>query len=289
MSQKGLFSIASLAKTAPFIALVALAAGGWECQRGGAARAAEVTTAPSPAAEMIVAGLGGFRGIAAEVVWFRADRLQDEGRYAELAQLAAWLTFLEPHTPEVWAFTAWNLAYNVSVMMPTFADRWRWVQAGLKLLRDDGLHLNPGDPVIHKELAWMFLLKVGGPLDQACSYYRDQWKAIVEECEKNGELEKIGLVKERMDAVDAEYGAQNWKHPYACALYWAVCGMESARKPQHRAELRQVIYQTLMMETRLDNRFAARALKEMRTAYAENPSKLLLQIMVKFKETHGLE
>ena len=50
---------------------------------------------------MIVAGLGGFRSIVAEVVWFRADRLQDEGRYAELAQLSTWLTYLEPHTPEV--------------------------------------------------------------------------------------------------------------------------------------------------------------------------------------------
>ena len=44
-----------------------------------------------------------------------------------------------------------------------------------------------------------------------------------------------------------------------------------------------------MMETRSEERFAARALKEMRTAYAERPSEMLLQIMVKFKETHGLD
>ena len=34
---------------------------------------------------------------------------------------------------------------------------------------------------------------------------------------------------------------------------------------------------------------AARALKEMRTAYAENPNQMLLQIMVKFKESHNLD
>jgi hypothetical protein len=238
---------------------------------------------------MIVAGLGGFRGIAAEVVWFRADRLQDEGRYAELAQLAAWLTFLEPHTPEVWAYTAWNLAYNVSVMMPSHADRWRWVDAGLRLLRDDGLRLNPGDPVLYKELAWMFLQKIGGSLDEAGGYYRAQWKAIVEGYRKTDELERIGLEKNRMAAVDAEYGAQDWTHPHASALYWAARGLETARKPHHRAELRQVIFQTLMMETRRDGRFAARALREMRTAYAERPSEMLLQIMMKFKEAHGLD
>ena len=151
------------------------------------------------------------------------------------------------------------------------------------------MDLNPGDPVLYEELAWMFLLKLGGPLDEAGGYYRAQWKAIVEGYEKTGELEKIGLEKARMDAVDAEYGRQDWTHPYASALYWAARGLESARKLQHRAELRQVIYQTLMMETRSEERFAARALKEMRTAYAERPSEMLLQIMVKFKATHGLD
>ena len=130
-----------------FVLLAVCAGGAWWCQRGGgeATRATAKTAAPSPAAEMIVAGLGGFRGIVSEVVWFRADRLQNEGRYGELAQLATWLTYLEPHTPEVWAYTAWNLAFNVSVTMPTPADRWRWVSAGLRLLRDDGLSFNPAN------------------------------------------------------------------------------------------------------------------------------------------------
>ena len=115
----------AVARTVTGLALAALATGGWWCQRSGKEAKAEQTVAPSPAAEMIVAGLGGFRSIVAEVVWFRADRLQDEGRYAELAQLSTWLTYLEPHTPEVWSYAAWNLAYNISVTMPTPADRWR--------------------------------------------------------------------------------------------------------------------------------------------------------------------
>ena len=91
-------------KAIVIVLLAACAGGAWWCQRGGTeTQKASRTPAPSPAAEMIVAGLGGFRGIASEVVWFRADRLQSEGRYGELAQLATWLTYLEPHTPEVWA------------------------------------------------------------------------------------------------------------------------------------------------------------------------------------------
>ena len=245
--------------------------------------------APSPAAEMIVAGLGGFRGIVAEVVWFRADRLQDEGRYAELAQLSAWLTFLEPHTPEVWAYSAWNLAYNISVSMPTPQDRWRWVEAGIRLLRDDGLRLNPQDPVLHRELAWMFLLKLGGSLDEAGAYYRSEWKKQVEGLRAAGRLSEIGLDETRMAAIDAEYGKQDWTDPLATALYWGVRGLELSKTDDRRRELRQIVYQALMLEARTDARFAPRALKELRTAYVETPSDYLKQIIGKFRSRFGLD
>ncbi len=271
--------------------LAALAAGAWWCQRGPAAEgaAAEKPVAPSPAAEMIVAGLGGFRGLVSEVIWFRADRLQDEGRYAELAQLSAWLTFLEPHTPEVWAYAAWNLAYNISVTMPTPADRWRWVEAGIRLLRDDGLRLNPRDPVLHRELSWMFLQKLGGALDEAGAYYRAEWRRQVAALRAEGRLGEIGLEPARMAAVDAAYGAQDWTDPLAMALYWAARGLACATTAEARQDLRALVYQALMFEARHDARFAPRALEELRTAYAEKPSPLLGQIIEKFRATFGLE
>ena len=238
---------------------------------------------------MIVAGLGGFRGLIAEVIWFRADRLQDEGRYAELAQLSAWLTFLEPHTPEVWAYAAWNLSYNISVSMPTPQDRWRWVEAGIRLLRDDGLRLNPRDPVLYRELSWMFLLKLGGSLDEAGSHYRSEWRRKVEELRSAGRLSEIGFEESRMAAIDEEYGKQEWTDPLAAALYWSVCGLEVCRLDVHRRELRQVVYQALMLEAGKDARFAPRALKELRTAYVENPSDYLKMIIGKFRSRFGLD
>lgn len=269
-------------------ALVALACGGMICQRTRKS-AYTLTEAPSPVAEMIVAGLGGFRGIVAEVVWFRADRLQDEGRYAELAQLSTWLTFLEPRTPEVWAYAAWNLAYNISVTMPTPSDRWRWVEAGMKLLRDDGLRINPVDSMLHRELAWLFLLKLCGDLDEAAPYYREMWKSKIEECIKSGDWTSLGLDDAHRAAIDAEYGKQEWTDPLATALYHAVRGFACAKSPAQKHDLRQVIYQTLMMESRKDARFAPRALKELRTAYEENPSDLLKQLIINFKARFSLE
>lgn len=271
--------------------LVALAAGAWTLQRLGKNRRPDHAAGvppPSPAAEMIVAGLGGFRGLIAEAIWFRADRLQDEGRYGELAQLASWLTFLEPRTPEVWAYSAWNLAYNVSVMMPTPADRWRWVEAGIRLLRDDGLGLNPSDPVLHRELAWMFLFKLGMETDSAAEYYRAEWKKTIEAAKASGDWRSLKLEPATMAEVDADYGRQDWTDPLASALYWAREGLQRTMAPENRQELRQVIYQTLMMETRSDARFAPRALAEMEKARREATNPMLEKLIESFRARYGL-
>jgi len=243
---------------------------------------------PSPQADLMVALLGGFRSIVAEVVWFRADRLQDSGRYAELAQLAAWLTFLEPHTPEVWSYAAWNLAYNISVMMTSAADRWRWVEAGLKLLRDDGLRLNPRSATIRREISWFFLAKIGGNLDDASPYYRKVWKGMVEAAKASGDWSSLRLDKARMDEVDACYGAQDWTSPLASALYWAHEGLALASSGEDRRELRHQIVQALMVEAVTDSKIAPRALAEMQSTYAEFPSRMLEDMISRFRERFRL-
>ncbi|MCQ2368320.1 MAG: hypothetical protein MJ109_04860 [Kiritimatiellae bacterium] len=179
----------------------------------------------SPAlAESAFAALGGVRAIIAEVVWFRADRLQEEGRYVELRQLAETLTLLEPHTPEIWSYAAWNLAYNISIMMPTDEDRWRWVEAAIRLLRDRGLKFNPGSREICRELAWLFELKLGGKLDQAAPTFRTKWKAIVEDVKSRDAWEEIGMEKSKMDEIERITGFNDWADPQMSAMYWAKEG-----------------------------------------------------------------
>jgi hypothetical protein len=210
----------------------------------------------SPAvAEGAFAALGAFRSMAAEVIWFRADRLQDEGRYVELQQLASLLTFMEPHTSEVWSFAAWNLAYNVSIMMPTHEDRWRWVYAGLKLLRDEGLRINPKDAVIYRELAWMFQLKIGANLDLAADTYRQKWKEIVEDVDKRNAWSEIAMDREKMAQIEKLTGFSDWRESTLSAIYWASEGLKFAEEESDRRFLENIIRQSLAMyKKRMDSK-----------------------------------
>ena len=178
----------------------------------------------SALAEGAFAALGGLRSIAAEVVWFRADRLQDEGRYVELAQLANVLAFMEPHTPEVWSYAAWNLAYNISVMMPTHEDRWRWVEAAMRLLRDEGLRLNPASRELCRDLAWLFELKIGADIDSAAPVYREKWREIVADVKARGAWGELGMDPSAMRAVENATGFDDWTEPQLSAIYWAARG-----------------------------------------------------------------
>src|SRR5277367_2965587 len=142
--------------------------------RLGMTHMATLDNAPPMLAFTTVA-LGGFRGLISNFLWIRANDLQQDDKFFEAAQLANWITDLEPHFSQVWVFQGWNMSYNISVKFKDFPDRWRWVERGIELLRDDGLRYNPNDVLIHRELAWFFQHKMGQNLDDANVYYKQQW------------------------------------------------------------------------------------------------------------------
>src|SRR5439155_3299714 len=121
--------------------------------------------------------MGAFRGLFVNFLWIRANNLKEEGRFYEAIDLARAITKLQPPFPQVWVFHAWNMAYNISVSTQTPQERWQWVSAGIRLLRDQAIPANPNDMLIHKELAWIFMHKIGGYMDDANLYYKRQLAA----------------------------------------------------------------------------------------------------------------
>src|SRR5438552_5252102 len=171
-----------LKKTLLLVQAAVLLAGASRVQRSlnrdreqlGLTRIEPLENAP-PVLAFTTVALGGFRGLISNALWMRASDLQDEDKFFEMAQLADWITKLEPHFVQVWLVQGWNMAYNISVKFKDFSDRWRWVERGIELLRDEGLRYNPNEILIYRELAWFFQHKMGANLDDANMYYKRQW------------------------------------------------------------------------------------------------------------------
>ncbi len=58
--------------------------------------------------------LAGFRGVAANLLWFRATVLFQEGKVTEMIPLFQAISYLQPRFRATWSFGAWHIAYNVS-------------------------------------------------------------------------------------------------------------------------------------------------------------------------------
>ena len=227
-----------------------------------------------PVLAFTTVALGGFRGLISNILWMRATDLQDEDKFFEMAQLADWITKLEPHFVQVWLVQAWNMAYNISVKFKDYPDRWRWVRKGIELLRDDGLVWNPNEMLIYRELGWIFQHKLGQNLDDANMYYKQAWanemavvfdkkKPNLEELihpQSDDQKKRAALLREKykmdpeiMKKVDDEFGPLEWRLPEAHAIYWAYLGLREAEKNPAKIKkddlitLRRVVYQSMQL------------------------------------------
>ncbi len=133
--------------------------------------------------EALGVAAGAFRGIIVNWLWIRANNLKQDGKYYEAVDLSSTITRLQPRFPRVWVFHAWNLAYNISVAAQTREERWQWVDAGVRLLREKAIPANPSDLLLHRELGWIFLHKIQGTTDDANIYYKQamavEWSVIL--------------------------------------------------------------------------------------------------------------
>lgn len=198
-----------------------------------------VDNAP-PVVALTMVALGGFRGLLADVLWLRISYLQEKGDYFELVQLSDWVTNLEPRNTEAWSFHAWNMAYNISVMMAEPEDKWRWVLNGIRLLRDEGIAYNPGDPELYRQLGWLFQHKIGSNIDLSHEYYKDRWAEMMGELFEGprpdytnlSDFSRLKMIKEykldpeTMQAIESKYGPLDWRIPEAHSLYWAYRGLK---------------------------------------------------------------
>ncbi len=114
-----------------------------------------------PTGETIKLATFGMRGIAANILWEKANDYKMKKDWDNLSATLQQITKVEPHFIEVWKFQAWNLAYNVSAeFQDDYRDRFRWVIKGIQYLQE-GLRYNELEPRLAWYVGWFTGQKIG--------------------------------------------------------------------------------------------------------------------------------
>ncbi len=185
--------------------------------------------------------LGGLRGVLIDVLWARITTLQDREDYMEIVQLADWITKLEPRLAIVWDYHSFNMAYNISRMCPDPKSRWRWVNSGIKLLRDEAIVYNPRYLALYDRLCRIYQHKLVSRADPGNEYYRLQLAKEMSAALGDADISNptpnpalaARLAQYRMDPglmreLDSLYGPFDWRLPDSQVLYWASIGKQQA-------------------------------------------------------------
>ncbi len=75
--------------------------------------------------------LGGFRGLACDLLWIRADSARQSKRFYESLALYRTISRIQPRFEEVWTYLAWDMAYNIGSDVEDKGEKWSWMLAGL--------------------------------------------------------------------------------------------------------------------------------------------------------------
>ena len=113
-----------------------------------------------PASETIKLVTLGMRGVAADILWKKANDYKMKKDWANLGATLNQIIKVQPNFPGVWRFQGWNLSYNVSVEFDDYRQRYRWVIKGIEFLQK-GIEYNEHEPMLVWDVGWFIGQKIG--------------------------------------------------------------------------------------------------------------------------------
>jgi tetratricopeptide (TPR) repeat protein len=181
-----------------------------------------------------MAALGGFRGLAADSLWFTLTTAWEDQEWERVQALAEMCVLLQPRVAFYWDMGAWNLAWNASVAVENAPlekgkidrrkhDSMMWIEAGRDLL-ERGIRVIPERPILYQRLGDLYWQRLG-EYEQAAEYYKEALKRpkapLYLERFVGFALEKAGKNREAY-----EYWKQLWQsskeHPKQSQHRWDV-------------------------------------------------------------------
>ncbi len=120
---------------------------------------------------MIGAILGGFREVAATMMWAKVHTLwNQEGTWYDCLYVMRSTTLLDPHWIEPWRVTAWHMAYNIYAETDDARQRAILLDKAISALKE-GISWNPEETDLFIELAWTYFDKLDD-YEQAAKWFR---------------------------------------------------------------------------------------------------------------------
>jgi hypothetical protein len=113
-----------------------------------------------PASETIKLAMLGMRGVAANILWLKANKCKKTEDWVGYSAALEQIKRLEPNVVSVWIHLGWNLTHNVSVEFDDYHDRYYWVIKGINY-RQDGLKYNRDSPQLLSDIGWTIAQKIG--------------------------------------------------------------------------------------------------------------------------------
>ena len=122
--------------------------------REGASLAGGVQGLAAGPTAALIASLGGFRSLAADLLWLESDKVWHSGDWWAMVPLLEGVTTLDPHFLLAWRTLGWHQAWNLHAAETSEIGRQRRLEEGEKTFRK-GISFNPNDWEMRWELAWL--------------------------------------------------------------------------------------------------------------------------------------
>ncbi len=104
-----------------------------------------------PTSESMRLATLGMKGIAATVLWLRADYYKEEKYFDRFSATLNQISLLQPHFISVWQHQAHNLSYNVAPEFEDYRQRYEWIKKGVDYLIR-GTKYNDRKPILQYDL-----------------------------------------------------------------------------------------------------------------------------------------
>ncbi|MBU2495305.1 MAG: hypothetical protein ABIK20_02060 [Candidatus Omnitrophota bacterium] len=181
--------------------------------------------------------LGGFKGLAADLLWLQVEELFHSGQSHKMLPILRSVTFLQPKFITPWAVGGWHLSYNISVMAKDPNEKEAWIQAGVDFLKE-GITYNPERYDLYFELGWTFYHKVKNYaeavkyLELACKFPGPDYlpNVLAHAYEKNGQIDTAIETWREILRSGNSFGHLSPRHIHNLKTYGSTITPETPKK-----------------------------------------------------------